>query len=90
MSKVQVKRCLVGVLAADLWEWRSLSLLSFLIKRFNVQKESFILPEKVIVRDPQGNGYVIERVLGKGEFIEVDYLPMRVALVAGMVKRIGG
>jgi len=33
-----------------------------------VQKESFILPEKVIVRDPQGNGYVIERVLGKGEF----------------------
>ena len=33
-----------------------------------MQKESFILPEKVIVRDPQGNGYVIERVLGKGEF----------------------
>ena len=54
-----------------------------------MQKESFILPEKVIVRDPQGNGYVIERVLGKGEFIEVDYLPMRVALVAGLVKRIG-
>ena len=55
-----------------------------------MQKESFILPEKVIVRDPQGNGYVIERVLGKGEFIEVDYLPMRVALVAGLVRRIGG
>jgi serine/threonine protein kinase len=68
MSNVQVKRCLVGVLAADLWEWSSLSLLWFLIKRFNVQQESFILPEKVIVRDPQGNGYVIERVLGKGEF----------------------
>jgi serine/threonine protein kinase len=33
-----------------------------------VQNESFILPEKVIVRDPQGNGYVIESVLGKGEF----------------------
>ena len=33
-----------------------------------MQQESFILPEKVIVRDPQGNGYVIERVLGKGEF----------------------
>jgi hypothetical protein len=90
MRNVQVKRCLVGVLAADLWEWSSLSLLWFLIKRFNVQKESFILPEKVIVRDPQGNGYVIERVLGKGEFIELDYLPMRVALVAGLVKRIGG
>jgi len=87
---MQVKRCLVGVQAADFWEWRSLSFLSFLIKRFNVQKESFILPEKVIVRDPQGNGYVIERVLGKGEFIEVDYLPMRVALVAGLVRRIGG
>lgn len=90
MSNMQVKRCLVGVLAADLWEWRSLSFLSFLIKRFNVQKESFILPEKVIVRDPQGNGYVIERVLGKGEFIELDYVPMRVALVAGLVRRIGG
>jgi glutamate carboxypeptidase len=25
-----------------------------------------------------------------GEFIEVDYVPMRVALVAGLVKRIGG
>jgi serine/threonine protein kinase len=68
MSKVQVKRCLVGVMAADFWEWSSISFLSFLIKRFNVQKESFILPEKVIVRDPQGNGYVIESVLGKGEF----------------------
>ena len=33
-----------------------------------MQKESFILPEKVIVRDPQGNGYVIEGVLGKGKF----------------------
>jgi len=87
---VQVKRCLVGVLAADFWEWRSISFLSFLIKRFNVQQESFILPEKVIVRDPQGNGYVIERVLGKGEFIELDYVPMRVALVAGLVRRIGG
>ena len=63
-----MKRCLVGVLAADLWEWSSLSFLWVLIKRFNVQQESFILPEKVIVRDPQGNGYVIERVLGKGEF----------------------
>jgi glutamate carboxypeptidase len=25
-----------------------------------------------------------------GEFIELDYLPMRVALVAGLVRRIGG
>ena len=33
-----------------------------------MQKEPFILPSKVIVRDPEGNGYVIESVLGKGEF----------------------
>ena len=33
-----------------------------------MQQESFILPEKAIVRDPQGNGYVIESMLGKGEF----------------------
>jgi serine/threonine protein kinase len=33
-----------------------------------VQQEPFILPEKIIVRDPQGNGYVIEGILGKGEF----------------------
>jgi serine/threonine protein kinase len=33
-----------------------------------VQQEQFILPENVTVRDPQGNRYVIEGVLGKGEF----------------------
>ena len=33
-----------------------------------MQQEPFILPEKAIVRDPQGNVYVIESVLGKGEF----------------------
>jgi serine/threonine protein kinase len=39
-----------------------------LVKRFNLQQEQFILPENVTVRDPQGNRYVIEGVLGKGEF----------------------
>ena len=38
-----------------------------MIKRYNLKQDPFILPEKVIVRDPQGNGYVIEGVLGKGE-----------------------
>ena len=33
-----------------------------------MQQEPFILPEKAIVRDPQGNVFVIEGVLGKGEF----------------------
>jgi eukaryotic-like serine/threonine-protein kinase len=33
-----------------------------------VQQEQFILPEGVTVRDPQGNRYVIEGVLGKGAF----------------------
>jgi serine/threonine protein kinase len=33
-----------------------------------LQQEPFILPEKAIVRDPLGNVYVIEGVLGKGEF----------------------
>ena len=33
-----------------------------------MQREPFILPSKVIVRDPEGNNYVIESVLGKGEF----------------------
>jgi serine/threonine protein kinase len=33
-----------------------------------LQQEQFILPENVTVRDPQGNRYVIEGVLGKGEF----------------------
>lgn len=33
-----------------------------------MQQEPFILPKQVIVRDPQGNGYVIEGVLGKGEY----------------------
>lgn len=31
-------------------------------------REQFILPGKVTVRDPGGSQYVIERVLGKGEF----------------------
>ncbi len=35
---------------------------------FNIPPEQFILPERVTVRDPQGSQYVIERVLGKGEF----------------------
>jgi serine/threonine protein kinase len=39
-----------------------------MVERFNVQQEPFILPEKIIVRDPLGNGYIIERILGKGEF----------------------
>lgn len=33
-----------------------------------MQQDQFILPEEVIVRDPQGNQYVIEGVLGKGDF----------------------
>ncbi|HEX6553647.1 MAG TPA: serine/threonine-protein kinase [Ktedonobacteraceae bacterium] len=33
-----------------------------------MEQEQFILPENVTVRDPQGNRYVIEGVLGKGEF----------------------
>jgi serine/threonine protein kinase len=33
-----------------------------------MQQEQFILPEGVTVRDPQGNRYLIEGVLGKGEF----------------------
>jgi serine/threonine protein kinase len=33
-----------------------------------LQQEPFILPDRYTVRDPQGNGYVIEAVLGKGEF----------------------
>jgi eukaryotic-like serine/threonine-protein kinase len=43
-----------------------------------VQQDSFILPERVIVRDHQGNGYVIERVLGKGEFGAVYLVRERV------------
>ncbi|HEU0001197.1 MAG TPA: serine/threonine-protein kinase [Ktedonobacteraceae bacterium] len=35
---------------------------------FNIPPEQFILPERVTVRDPNGSQYVIERVLGKGEF----------------------
>src|SRR5579872_2570168 len=35
---------------------------------FNLPPEQFILPERVTVRDPNGNQYVVERVLGKGEF----------------------
>ena len=34
----------------------------------NPGREQFILPGKVTVRDPGGDQYVIERVLGKGEF----------------------
>jgi serine/threonine protein kinase len=34
----------------------------------NIRREQFILPGKVTVRDPGGSQYVIERVLGKGEF----------------------
>lgn len=34
----------------------------------NKAREQFILPGKVTVRDPGGSQYVIERVLGKGEF----------------------
>lgn len=34
----------------------------------NPGREQFILPGKVTVRDPGGSQYVIERVLGKGEF----------------------
>lgn len=34
----------------------------------NIGREQFILPGKVTVRDPGGSQYVIERVLGKGEF----------------------
>ena len=33
-----------------------------------VQQVHFILPTGVTVRDPQGNRFVIEGVLGKGEF----------------------
>jgi serine/threonine protein kinase len=33
-----------------------------------LQQEQFILPRGVTVRDPQGNRFVIEGVLGKGEF----------------------
>ncbi len=33
-----------------------------------MQQEPFILPEKAIVRNPQGDVFVIEGVLGKGEF----------------------
>jgi len=33
-----------------------------------LEQEQFILPAGVTVRDPQGNRYVIEGVLGKGEF----------------------
>ncbi len=33
-----------------------------------MEQEQFILPEGVTVRDPQGNRYVIEDVLGKGVF----------------------
>jgi len=33
-----------------------------------VQQDQFILPSRVIVRDPQGTQYVIERALGKGAF----------------------
>jgi len=35
---------------------------------FNIPPEQFILPERVTVRGPNGSQYVIERVLGKGEF----------------------
>ena len=34
----------------------------------NAGREQFILPGKVTVRDPAGSQFVIERVLGKGEF----------------------
>ncbi|HEY6542267.1 MAG TPA: serine/threonine-protein kinase [Ktedonobacteraceae bacterium] len=34
----------------------------------NIGREQFILPGKVTVRDPGGSQYVIERVLGRGEF----------------------
>jgi serine/threonine protein kinase len=44
------------------------SLLWILVERYNLQQEPFILPDRYTVRDPQGNGYVIEAVLGKGEF----------------------
>ncbi|HJT59894.1 MAG TPA: hypothetical protein VJ761_25520 [Ktedonobacteraceae bacterium] len=33
-----------------------------------MQQDQFILPPRVIVRDPQGTQYVIERVLGIGAF----------------------
>lgn len=33
-----------------------------------MQQEPFILPARVTVRDPQGNRYVIESILGKGAF----------------------
>src|SRR5205809_1597090 len=38
------------------------------VERFNLQQKPFILPVKAIVRDPQGIVYVIEGVLGKGDF----------------------
>jgi eukaryotic-like serine/threonine-protein kinase len=38
------------------------------VERYTVQQEPFILPKKVIVRDPLGNGFVIEGVLGKGGY----------------------
>jgi serine/threonine protein kinase len=61
-----------------LQKWKNFSLLWILVERYNVQQEPFILPEKIIVRDPQGNGYIIESVLGKGEFGAVYLVRERV------------
>lgn len=38
------------------------------VPSFNLQQEQLILPEGVTVRDPQGSQYVIEAMLGRGEF----------------------
>src|SRR5438876_10002621 len=51
-----------------LQKWSIFSVVWIPVERYTVQQEPFILPQKVIVRDPQGNGYVIESILGKGEF----------------------
>jgi serine/threonine protein kinase len=37
-------------------------------RQFFMQQEQFILPKGVSIADPQGNRYIIESVLGKGEF----------------------
>jgi serine/threonine protein kinase len=42
-----------------------------------VRQEHFILPVGVTVRDPQGNRFVIEAVLGKGEFGAVYLVRLR-------------
>ena len=36
-------------------------------RQFFMQQEQFILPKGVSIADPQGNRYIIESVLGKGE-----------------------